>query len=110
MRGVILLLCVVAFMVAGLAGCGVVAPVVPPLAAVYTSVSAPLDTDLQETKLGPKKGEASCMSILGLVAVGDASIREAAKNGGITTIQAADYKFVNVLGVYQEFTTIVYGE
>jgi hypothetical protein len=104
------LLCGVVFVAAGLVGCGVVAPVVPPIAAVYTSVNAPLDTDLQDTKLGPKKGEASCMSILGLVAVGDASIREAAKNGGITTIQSADYNYVNVLGVYQEFTTIVYGE
>ena len=110
MRGGMVFLCVVSVMVAGLAGCGVVAPVVPPLAGVYSNVNAPLDTDLQDTKLGPRKGEASCMSILGLVAVGDASLREAAKNGGITTIQSADYNYVNVLGVYQEFTTIVYGE
>ncbi len=89
-------------------GC-LMAPVIPPIAAVYTGINAPLDVDFQDSKVGLKKGESSSVCILGLVAVGDASIYEAAKNGGLTTIQTADYSYTNVLGVYQEFRTIVYG-
>jgi len=66
--------------------------------------------DFKDTKIGLKKGESSSMCILGLVAVGDASTHEAAKNGGVTTIQTADYSYTNVLGIYQEYRTIVYGD
>ena len=93
-----------------LAGC-MVAPVVPPIGGVFNNTVAPLDVDMEATKLGSRQGESSCFSILGLVSIGDASINAAAKNGGITTIQHADYKYMNVFfGVFQEYTTIVYGE
>lgn len=89
-------------------GC-LMAPVIPPVAFVYTGINAPLDVDFQDSKVGLKKGESSSMCILGLVALGDASVYQAAKNGGLTTIQTADYSYTNVLGVYQEFRTVVYG-
>ncbi len=93
-----------------LAGC-MRAPVMPPSGWLYNETEAPLDIDMQETKIGSKRGESSCMSVLGLVAVGDASIEAAARNGGIKTVQHADYRYTNVLfGMYQEYTTIVYGE
>ena len=57
-----------------------------------------------------KHGSATCHSYLGLCAVGDASIEAAAKAGGITKIHHVDFKSHSVIGIYAEFTTIVYGE
>jgi hypothetical protein len=41
---------------------------------------------------------------------GDASIEQAMKNGGITQIKHMDYRLFNVLGIFQQFTTIVRGD
>ena len=57
-----------------------------------------------------KVGKATSTSILGLVATGDASIETAAKNGGIKTIKFVDYEVNNILGIYGQYTTIVYGD
>jgi len=86
-----------------------IAPVVPPQGFVFTNYQAPLDVDQAKTTVAPKTGEASSYSILFLVAWGDASIQTAAQQGGLQTIESADYSFVNVLGLYQEYTTIVHG-
>jgi hypothetical protein len=90
-------------------GC-VHAPVVPPLGGLYTGIQAPLDVELDETEMGTRSGESSSLCILGLVAVGDASTHTAARNGGIKIIRSADYSYVNVLGIYQGYSTIVYGD
>jgi hypothetical protein len=34
----------------------------------------------------------------------------AAKDGRIQTVQAADYEFTQVLGIYSQMTSIVYGQ
>ena len=52
---------------------------------VLTDIQAPLDTDLDNTRLGDKVGEASFESVLWVAAWGDAGIQAAAKQGGITT-------------------------
>jgi hypothetical protein len=91
------------------AGC-VQAPVVPPLAFVYTSVEAPLDIDFEGAARGSKRGTSTAKNVLGLVSWGDASAAEAARSGGITRIDHADYEFYTVLFVYSRYTTIVYGE
>jgi hypothetical protein len=57
-----------------------------------------------------KVGVSMCTSILGLVATGDASIEAAMKNGGITKIQHVDWNAKNILGLYGEYKTTVYGE
>jgi hypothetical protein len=79
---------------------------------VYTGIKAPLSTQFNEkTQVATKKGESSTMSILGLVAMGDASLQTAAREGNLTTIHYADYAYMSVLwGVYTQFTTVVYGE
>ncbi len=56
-----------------------------------------------------EKGEATCTSILALVAIGDCSIETAAKNGRIQSIKAVDTKAFSVLGIYSTYTTIVSG-
>src|SRR5262245_52565035 len=83
-----------------------IAPVVPPIGYVYSDLRAPLDVDYQATPAGGKKGVAESMSIAGLVAIGDSSAEAAAQNGGVSTIENADYEFFNVLGVYQVYRTV----
>jgi hypothetical protein len=90
----------------GAIGC-VGAPIVPPLGLVYTDIDAPLSL-LGGT--GARRGEASVTSILGLVSTGDGSVKAAAADGGISRVQRVDYEFFNVLGVYQRYTTVAYGD
>ena len=95
-----LMLCV------GALGC-IGAPVVPPLGLLYTDLESPLGLG---GNVGGRRGEATVVSILGLVSTGNASIRAAAQNGRITEVKATDYEFYNVLGIYQRYTTVVYGD
>ena len=77
----------------------------------YANIKIPLDTDLQQTTLGSKIGQASTESILGLVAWGDASTQAAAEDGGLSTINHMDQEIFAVLGfVYVRQTVIVYGD
>jgi len=57
-----------------------------------------------------KVGRACASSILGLIGTGDASISEAAREGGIETISHVDAEVQNVLGIYAKYCTLVYGE
>ena len=86
------------------------APVMPPVGLIYEDVKSPMDVDYDVTKTGSKTGTALSTSILSLIAYGDCSTRAAAADGNLSVIYTADYHFYNILGVYQTFTTIVYGE
>jgi hypothetical protein len=57
-----------------------------------------------------KKGEASYSSILGILATGDASLKEAMESGGITKIHHIDQQVTNILGIIATYKVIVYGE
>jgi hypothetical protein len=57
-----------------------------------------------------KKGEASYSSILGILATGDASLKEAMESGGITKIHHIDQQVTNILGIIATYKIIVYGE
>ncbi|HMX62021.1 MAG TPA: TRL-like family protein [Candidatus Sumerlaeota bacterium] len=85
-------------------------PVMPPYGIVYTDYKAPLDFDQEKSPVGDRSGSAETMSIVGLVAMGDASIQTAAEDGNIKTIYGADYEYFNVLGIYQTYKTVVHGE
>ncbi|MBN1866874.1 TRL-like family protein [Candidatus Sumerlaeota bacterium] len=106
-----LLVLTVATAALALGGC-VMAPVVPPLGAVYSNVNAPLDLDCGSGKqIGPAKGEASTTTFFYLFAFGDAGIDAAARKGKLKTVNHVDYRFKNVLlGLYSRYTTVVYGE
>ena len=80
------------------------------MGAIYCDTSAPLDIDFQATEMGSRVGQAASTAILGLVAWGDASVSAAAKSGGIKTVKHVDYNYVNVLWVYQRFTTMAHGD
>lgn len=96
-------------LIVSLVGC-IVAPVVPPIGGVFTDIKAPLDVDFNQNAAPSKSGKAMMTSILGAVSWGDCSIKAAAENGGLTTLDSADYQYFNVLGVYQTFTTVVHGK
>ena len=61
---------------------------------------------------GSKVGKASCSSIMGFVASGDASIDAAMRNGKIKKISHVDWKVKSEipLGIKTVYTTIVYGD
>jgi hypothetical protein len=92
-----------------LSGC-MIAPVVPPTGAVFNKTKAPLDVDFEKSECGPKTGTANTNCILGLIAWGDASAEAAARDGDISTIEHVDYEYMNVLYIYQRYTTIVHGK
>lgn len=92
-----------------LGGC-YLAPVVPPVGIAYANVTAPLDPDTAGSPCGGKVGVSTSYSIASLFAWGDCGLAAAAKNGKLSKMDYADYQFLNVLGVYQQFTLRVYGE
>jgi hypothetical protein len=96
----------VVLMAAFLGGCAYA--VAPVSGGLYTGVRGPWTATGQGTAL--QVGTASCYSLLGMVAVGDASIEAAAKSGNITKIHHVDHETVSLLGIYAKFTTYVYGE
>jgi len=79
-----------------------------PYGAIYTEIKSPVAAggDISYSKVGVAKAT----SVLGLVATGDASIKAAADNGGIRKIKFVDYDSKNILGIYGEYTTTVYGD
>jgi hypothetical protein len=80
-------------------------------ACVYTHISMPMDTNLQETRLGDKVGRSHFQSVAGLVAWGDAGTQAAAEDGNLTVLHHADREILTVLlGLYFRHTTVVYGE
>ena len=62
------------------------------------------------TSSASKKGEASFTSILGILATGDASLKEAMERGGITKVHHIDQQITNILGIIATYKIIVYGE
>lgn len=92
-----------------LTACGTTAPFSPPQAMLFSNFKAPLSTEFDKTEIGTKVGKASTYSFLGLISVGDAGIKEAARNGHITKVNHADYEHFNFL-VFQKTSVFVYGE
>ena len=56
-----------------------------------------------------KQGKACAESILGLIARGDASVRAAKANGGITEVTTIDHSARNFFGIVGEWCTLVRG-
>jgi hypothetical protein len=81
------------------------------LMAMLSSCSITLPVAATSNPVGAKVGSATAPVFFNiLVFGGDASIKSAAKNGGITKISTVDMKQFNLLGIYSTYTTIVTGE
>jgi len=113
MKRYLLIALLAAFSITMLTGCAFVSMGGTTMASLYTDTKAPLP---YASYYGPttgsslKVGEASFTSFLGLVAIGDASIEAAMKNGGITKVHHIDQKVKNILNLIATYTVIVYGE
>ena len=88
----------------GLTSCGTVGLV----GAAYTGYTEPAAVTSNE--LGTKVGQADAVSVLGVVAIGDAGVEKAAKQAGIKKVSHVDKKIVSVLGLFTKVTYTVYGE
>ena len=76
---------------------------------VYTDFTVP--TAVTSNALGTKVGQAEAISVLGVVAIGDAGIDKAAKQAGITKISHVDsYTKSYFGGIVMKQTIKVYGE
>ncbi len=62
-----------------------------------------------DDKPGQKEGKACMETLLGLLARGDASVRAAKANGGITEVSVVDHSARNLLNIVGEYCTIVRG-
>jgi len=79
-----------------------------PVGSLYTEVKLPVATGTDADSL--KTGTSECMSILGLLATGDASLDTAMRNGDITKISHVDWEARNILGIIGNYKLTVYGE
>ena len=101
-------LLVVAALAAIGSGCVMVGPS-NAKSALTLDVQSP-DMSFVDNSVQPlKKGTATSQGILCFVD-GDASLKAAMENGGITKVHHVDYKVKNILGIVGSTTTIVYGE
>jgi hypothetical protein len=62
-----------------------------------------------DDKKNQKEGKACMETLLGLLARGDASVRAAKLNGGITEVSVVDHSSRNFLNIVGEYCTIVRG-
>ena len=108
--GMALVVLVVPLLVGCAGGVTTFAPVIPPTGLAVSSISAPLDVNVDKTTLGSKTGESSAACVLSMVSWGDASTAAAARNGGLRVINHADYRSTNILFLYTKYTTVVYGD
>lgn len=74
---------------------------------LYSDVQGPVNAT--GSMRGNLHGEACAASYLGLIALGDASISAAAKAGGVNQISHVDHTWTNILGLYAQYCTHVWG-
>lgn len=81
-----------------------------PRGGIFTDVTLPIQAT--GNAKGAKVGVATCESILGMVATGDASIKAAMANGKISKVSHVDWKVLSdiPLGIKTIYTTTVYGD
>lgn len=78
---------------------------------MVSSCAVTLPVNATSNPVGSKVGMAKATGYLGVLFFDqDASIRTAAKNGGITKISTVDIKHTNVLNIVVTYETIVTGE
>lgn len=81
------------------------------LIAIMSSCALTLPVTATSNPVGSKVGRATASGYLGIIYLNaDASIRTAAKNGGITKISTVDIKQTNLFNLLTTYETIVTGE
>ncbi|HPF01247.1 MAG TPA: TRL-like family protein [Bacteroidales bacterium] len=78
---------------------------------MMASCAVTLPVNATSNPVGSKVGTATATGYLGILFFNqDASIKAAAKNGGITKISTVDMKQTSLLGIIVTYETIVTGE
>ncbi len=110
------MLSLVAVFAVGLMGCaGMMADISPTAQGIYAEQAGPHEaiqiTPGQSHKVTgyAKSGSAEAKSILGIVNLGDCSLKAAAEAGGITNVQHVTVAKQGILGVVATKTVTVYG-
>ncbi len=75
---------------------------------LLTKVKLPVTVGSAKAKTS-KIGVSTCVTYLGMIAQGDASIAAACANGGITEIAYVDWEADSLLGLIGNYKCIVYG-
>jgi hypothetical protein len=97
-------------LVVGLGGCMIVEAPIKGVLGTEVIWGDMATGESSATARGPMKhGKACADSILGLVARGDASVRAAKQNGGITEVTSVDHSARNFLNIVGEWCTLVRG-
>jgi hypothetical protein len=81
-----------------------------PRGVIITQLKLPVSIGEALVKQNMKVGVAECKSYVGVVAMGDASVATAARNGGISKIYFVDWDVENILGLIGTYRCTVYGE
>jgi len=66
--------------------------------------------DATGLQIGSKTGTSQMVNYVGVVAIGDASIKTAAANAGISKVKTVDVHYNSILGIINTTTTMVTGE
>lgn len=81
----------------------------PHMPGAYVSTKGNVTTTLAKGS-SSKTGKACTKNYLGFITLGDASISAARKQGRIKKIAFIDNSYTNILGLYQEYCTLVRGK
>ncbi|MFC1808684.1 TRL domain-containing protein [Candidatus Omnitrophota bacterium] len=81
-----------------------------PIGVAYTEWQAPHSVVTQGDVAYTKVGVGKVITVLGLVAIGDASMRSAIRDGQISEVKYVDYSARNIMGIYGEYIITVYGD
>ena len=92
-------------------GCGAFSTGSPVVGTLVTNVQAPVAVNPGQFDIYRlKTGSSSATSVFGLIASGDASIRAAVVDGGISEIYFVDSEIKGFLGIFVTYTVVVYGK
>ncbi len=78
-----------------------------PMGAIYTDHKIGV---YGNSPSGSKTGKACTMSVLGIVAVGDGGVEDAALRAGITKVNNINLESFSILGIYGTLCTVVRGD
>lgn len=66
--------------------------------------------DATGLQVGSKTGTSQMVNYLGLIAIGDASVKTAAASAGISKVKTIDVHYDSILGIINTTTTKITGE
>lgn len=78
----------------------------------YSKIDVPMCSpdDASGLQIGSKTGTSQMVNYVGVVAIGDASIQAAARNGGISKVKTVDVHYDSILGIINTTITKVTGD